>query len=89
MLSKVNKMESNLEIIDWAFINVLIAAADTNIMLNQTESKLVKYENDLPYDLSDLKNRVEEFQKTGKIDIEKLRTNISSVLTAMNVTFVG
>jgi len=81
-------MKNNLELIDWAFINTLIAAADTNILITQTDSKLIKFENDLPYDLNDLRDRIKLFQDTGELDIEKLRQNISSVLIGMNNTFV-
>ena len=81
-------MKNNLELIDWAFINTLIAAADTNILITQADSKLIKFENDLPYDLNDLRDRIKLFQDTGELDIEKLRQNISSVLIGMNNTFV-
>ena len=81
-------IENNLEMIDWAFINTLITAADTNILITQSESKLIKFENDLPYDLNDLKDRIQGFQNTGEIDVEKLRTNITSVLSSMRSTFV-
>jgi len=81
-------MKENIELIDWALVNVIIAAADTMILTVQSDSKLIKFENDLPYELNDLQARIAEFQETGVLDVNKLRVNISSVLTAMNGSLV-
>jgi len=81
-------MKENIELIDWALVNVIIAAADTMILTVQSDSKLIKFENDLPYELSDLRARIAEFQETEVLDVNRLRTNISSVLTAMSGSLV-
>ena len=80
-------IKKNLSAFEWAYISQLISIADATVMLTQDDSELILSENDLPYELGDLKARIQGFQDTGELDVEKMRTNITSVLYSMNDCF--
>jgi len=80
-------IKKNLSAFEWSYLSQLISIADATVLLTQDESELIKCENDLPYELGDLKARIQGFQDTGELDVEKIRTNITSVLYSMNECF--